>query len=105
MRELHDSLDRSDPHLPGFGKHREHGAHRCLRHAEPCAELGGRHLAVSLPEAAEDVLIELAPEIGLAWNAHAWAPRWLGYATMLGHRGLDASGYVNPEGRGEASEA
>ncbi len=71
---LHDSLDRTDPHLPCLGEHGEDRARRVLRHAEALADLRWRHLALSLREAAKDITVERAPEIDCGQKAHGGPP-------------------------------
>src|SRR5712664_1522592 len=96
---LHDSLDRTDPDLAGLGEHREDRAHRVLRHAEAPAELRRAHLTRSLGQAAEDVPVELAPEIHCGWTIRHDGPSVTMPRERHNHRGLDAS-RVSHEGLG-----
>src|SRR6266850_148802 len=97
--ELEDALDRANTDLAGLGEHREDRAHRVLRHAEAPAELRRAHLTRSLGQAAEDVAVELAPEIHCGWTIRHEGPSVTMPRERHNHRGLDAS-RVSHEGLG-----
>jgi len=57
-------LHRTDSDSSCLGEHADDRAHRLLRHTEVLTDLRGRHLALSFCQAAKDISVELAPEIG-----------------------------------------